>query len=282
MFVLQVQHGSCFSVRLLPIKLNLWKSLSPSCISMSSKCTLRRSMRTGVPVFILAWRMPWHVILSVRCGTAGSDILPPGTWRRPMCISPLRKVPAVMTMLRARSSAPQMVLMPLASPCSTISSSAWSCQMSRLGVLSSTRRHSQMNFSRSHCALGLHTAGPFERLSMRNCIAVASVTSAMLPPRASISRTICPFAIPPIAGLQLIWAILFMSMVTRQVLAPMFANAFPPPCHAPVCQCQGRLGHSAAKVRIKIEFLTKYFDLSPKWSIFAHRRRCHNTYNKVL
>jgi hypothetical protein len=46
---------------------------------------------------------------------------------------------------------------------------------------------------------------------------VRSVISPMRPPRASISRTICPLAIPPTAGLQLICPILFMSGVMRSV-----------------------------------------------------------------
>ena len=59
----------------------------------------------------------------------------------------------------------------------------------------------------------------------------------MCPPSASISRTICPFAIPPTAGLQLIWAILFMSIVSKQVFAPMFAAtvaASQPACPPPI------------------------------------------------
>ena len=204
---------------------------------MSSKCTERLSMRTGVPVFIRAERMPWRVMLSVKWGTAGSAIRPPGTILRPMCISPLRNVPAVMMTALALSSQPQMVFTPTtclagSSSCcscvatsSTNNSSAWSCQMSKCSVASSTDRHFQMNLPRSHWARGLHTAGPFERFNMRNWIAVASVTSPICPPSASISRTICPLAIPPTAGLHDIWAILFMSMVTRQVRAPMFAAA---------------------------------------------------------
>ena len=108
---------------------------------------------------------------------------------------------------------------------STSSSSTWSCQMSKFAVSSSTRRHSQMNFPRSHCARGLHTAGPLLRFSMRNWMAVASVTSPICPPRASISRTICPLAIPPTAGLHDICAILFMSIVMSSVRAPMLAEA---------------------------------------------------------
>ena len=175
-------------------------------------------------------------MLSVKWSTAGSAIRPPGTILRPICIRPLRKVPAVMITALPRSSQPQMVFTPMTdfpdapdipgfTESSTKSSSAWSCQMSRLAVSSSLRRHSHMNLPRSHWALGLHMAGPFERLSIRNWMAVASVTKAICPPMASISRTICPLAIPPIAGLHDICAILFMSMVTKQVFAPMLAAA---------------------------------------------------------
>ena len=72
---------------------------------------------------------------------------------------------------------------------------------------------------------------------MRNCIAVRSVTMPILPPRASISRTICPFAMPPTAGLHDICAILFISIVTRHVCAPRRAAAAAashPACPAPI------------------------------------------------
>ena len=234
------------------MKLKRLLTSSPGCTVVSSKCTERRSMRTGVPVFMRSERMPSRVMLSVRWSDAGSAHLPPCTIFLPMCISPLRKVPAVMTTAGAYISHPQMVRMPLTLrsgvPSSSVhpaglvpgssvsSSSAWSCQMSRFGVPSSTSRHFQMNLPRSHCALGLHMAGPLLLLSIRNCIAVASVTMPMPPPRASISRTICPFAMPPTAGLHDICAILFMSIVTRHVFAPIRAAAcaashpaWPPP-----------------------------------------------------
>ena len=200
--------------------------------------------------------MPRALMLSVRCSAAGSAQRPPGSIFLPMCSRPLRNVPAVITTDGARSSTPQTVRTPrirggswlsacllvwlfsclvvwlsgsfvvwLCCCSSQIISSTWSCQMSRFGVWSSNVRHSQMNFPLSHCALGDHMAGPFDLFSIRNCIAVASVTSPMPPPRASISRTICPFAMPPTAGLHDICAILFMSIVTRQVLAPVMAAA---------------------------------------------------------
>ena len=129
----------------------------------------------------------------------------------------------------AYNSTPQMVLTPetegIEESGDVISSSTWSCQISRFSVESRISLHFHINFSLSHCARGLHIAGPLLLLSIRNCIAVASVTIPMLPPRASISRTICPLAMPPTAGLHDICAILFMSIVTRQVCAPMLAAA---------------------------------------------------------
>src|SRR6184192_1943099 len=64
------------------------------------------------------------------------------------------------------------------------------------------------------------TAGPFDRLSMRNWIVARSVARPMMPPRASISRTTVPFAIPPMAGLQDICPIVSRFDVSRRVRAP--------------------------------------------------------------
>ena len=156
---------------------NRWKSFSPGCSSISSKCTERASMRTGVPVFMRWCSMPSDWMEVESRVEAGSAQRPPGTIFRPMCMSPLRKVPAVMMMDLARNSAPQMVRRPMISPFLANNSLTSSCQMSRFSVFSTRRRHSVMNRARSHCARGLHMAGPLERLSMRNWMAVASVTS---------------------------------------------------------------------------------------------------------
>ena len=114
---------------------------------------------------------------------------------------------------------------PVTSPFSIISSRTVSCQICRFGMFSRISRQVQINLFRSHWARGLHIAGPFERFSIRNCIAVLSVTNPIYPPNASISRTICPLAMPPTAGLQLICPILFMSIVIRHVLEPRLAAA---------------------------------------------------------
>ena len=68
-------------------------------------------------------------------------------------------------------------------------------------------------------------AGPLLRLSMRNWMPVASMARPMAPPRASISRTICPLATPPMAGLQLIWAMVSRLLVSSAVVCPMRAAA---------------------------------------------------------
>ena len=77
----------------------------------------------------------------------------------------------------------------------------------------------------SHCARGDHTAGPRLVFSRRNWIPTASATSPITPPSASISRTRCPLAIPPIAGLQDICAIRSAFIVIMTVRRPMRAQA---------------------------------------------------------
>src|SRR5512141_1242967 len=67
-------------------------------------------------------------------------------------------------------------------------------------------------------------------------MAVRSATSPIAPPRASISRTTCPFARPPTAGLQLMRPMVARSRVNRSVFLPRRAEAsaasqpaWPPP-----------------------------------------------------
>ena len=152
-------------------------------------------------------------------------------------MTPERKVPAVRITARASKYTPSAVSTPCTLP-SWIS--RWvtvSCHRSRLGSSSSSSRQASMKRWRSLCARGLHIAGPLLRLSMRNWIAVRSVMSPIRPPSASISRTICPLAIPPTAGLQLICPILFISGVMSSVCEPRRAAATAasqPACPAPM------------------------------------------------
>lgn len=103
--------------------------------------------------------------------------------------------------------------------------------------------HSSVAFARnwyaflSHWARGDRTLGPLRALSIRNWMAVASVFSPMNPPKASISRTICPLAWPPMAGLQDICPTESSPCVSAKVLQPSRAearHASMPACPAPI------------------------------------------------
>ncbi len=72
---------------------------------------------------------------------------------------------------------------------------------------------------------------------------LASMHFPITPPRASISRTICPFATPPIAGLQLICATASAFMLSRHVFRPRRAAAIAasvPACPAPTTTTSNR------------------------------------------
>src|SRR3990172_10375281 len=65
---------------------------------------------------------------------------------------------------------------------------------------------------------------------------VASIARPIVPPSASISRTICPLPTPPIAGLQLICPTVSQFVVSSAVRAPNRAAASAasaPACPAP-------------------------------------------------
>ena len=137
-------------------------------------------------------------------------------------------MPLVNTTVLDLISKPKLVRTPTILRSSTINPTTISCQKSRLSIPSNVCLHFLEKSIRSDCALGLHIAGPLDWLSILNCIMVSSVTTAEYPPRASISLIICPLATPPIAGLQDIWAMVSMFMVTKSVLAPRLAAAAAP------------------------------------------------------
>ena len=58
-------------------------------------------------------------------------------------------------------------------------------------------------------------------LSIRNCNPVMSVVFPISPPMASISRARCPFARPPMAGLQDICPTVSGFIVSRSVWHPI-------------------------------------------------------------
>ena len=162
---------------------------------------------------------------------------PPSVLSFPMKSLPLRNVPAVKITARASNSAPIDTLTPEIDDSRKVISVTESCQISKLQVFSRIWRQFIEKRALSHCARGLHIAGPFERLSILNCIVDASVTTPLNPPSASISLTIWPFAIPPIAGLHDIWAVFPISIVMRSTLDPSLAAATAashPACPAPM------------------------------------------------
>ena len=146
--------------------------------------------RTGVPVFMRNVEKPFSFSCSVMPYDAGSAMRPPAICVLPMCIKPPKKVPAVNTTHVALNSICMAVTQPTTLSPSNFSFTTESCQTCKFGVASIISRHLAIYFNLSLCERGLHMAGPFERLSIRNCTAVASVTMPIKPPRASISLTI--------------------------------------------------------------------------------------------
>ena len=160
-------------------------------------------------------------------------------------MSPLRKVPVVMMVACAWMARPSRSLRPVTRgrPSSGCTVSSWNsrsttsaCLMWRFGSFSRRRRMATRYCALSHWARGLQTAGPREVLRRRNWMPTESATSPMMPPRASISRTRWPLAMPPMAGLQDIWAMRSRFRVKSAVRRPIRAEATAasqPACPAP-------------------------------------------------
>ena len=76
-------------------------------------------------------------------------------------------------------------------------------------------------------------------------MAVASASRPIAPPRASTSRTICPLATPPMAGLHDIWPTESALIVSRAVRQPIRADASAasrPAWPAPTTRTSNRYG----------------------------------------
>ena len=81
------------------------------------------------------------------------------------------------------------------------------------------------------------TAGPFEVFNILICIIVLSIFFPISPPKASISLTKCPFELPPICGLQGIFATASKLNENIAVFIPSLAAASAashPACPAPI------------------------------------------------
>jgi len=143
-------------------------SSSPFCSVIAEKSTLLPSTLALVPVFSLSTSKPSSLSCSLSPREAGSPDLPPDIVLKPTCISPLRNVPFVSITASARNSVPKVVVTPFTTPSSMIMPLASSCHIARFSVCSRSFRHSLLNSILSHCARGLHMAGPLLRFSMRN------------------------------------------------------------------------------------------------------------------
>ena len=69
------------------------------------------------------------------------------------------------------------------------------------------------------------TAAPLPVLSVRDWSVTRSAARPISPPRASISKTRCPFAVPPTDGLHGIFATPSIEIVKRTVSTPIRAAA---------------------------------------------------------
>ena len=184
---------------------------------------VRASIRTGVPVLSLLVLTPQLFSWSDKTKEALSPILPPEKLTSPTWILPLRNVPLVRITFLAVKDFPNWVFTP-DTDCPSISNSVTvSWRRWRLGVCSITYFQYKEKAVLSHWARGLHIAGPLDRFSIRYWIMVWSVTIPDIPPKASISLTICPFAIPPMAGLQDICATNARFIVTSNTRFPRWA-----------------------------------------------------------
>ena len=90
---------------------------------------------------------------------------------------------------------------------------------------------------RSACTRFERTAAPLPTFNVRDCMVAKSAARPISPPSASTSYTKCPFAVPPIEGLQGKFAIASSDIVKSTVSTPIRADASAasiPACPAPM------------------------------------------------
>src|ERR1019366_7360733 len=220
------------------------------CVSQQSTCLCRgkvsprdrnenavgRSSPGGVPVFIRPRRSPSARRASDRDRADGSFQRPASRWTSPTWMRPRRNVPVVTTAARHASVEPSSRIRPASRPPRTLNPAAVPSATARFGAAARIRAISAAYRTLSDWQRRPRTAVPREPFSTLNWIAVRSATSPIAPPSASISRTTCPFARPPTAGLQLMRPIVARSRVRRSVFFPRRAEAsaasqpaWPPP-----------------------------------------------------
>ena len=211
-------------------------SCSPSCNSRPAKSIERRWIRGGVPVLKRCNRKPSARSDSVNGFAAAMPSGPLSRAYSPMIIRPPRNVPDAMITAFAGWRAPIAVTTADTAPFSVSTETTSSCISCKPSCCSSACFIYVRYLTRSACARSECTAGPLPRLSMRYWIQAASAARAISPPNASISRTKCPFAVPPIAGLHGILPTASRLIVKHAVFIPRRAAASAasiPACPAP-------------------------------------------------
>ncbi len=198
---------------------------SPPCSSITEKSIDELSILAQVPVFRRSSVSPHSFSDALKPFEVCSPKRPPSCLISPMWISPFKNVPDVMITFFAKYVFKRFVFTPLISPSSTISSSANSWIRSKFLVLRTLFLAITLYLSISIWARLPRTAGPFVWLRIRNWIPASSVISPISPPSASSSRTKCPFAKPPIAGLQEVAPTFSASIDMSKVLLPILADA---------------------------------------------------------
>ena len=130
------------------------------------------------------------------------------------------------TTARASYTAPVAVRTPETAPSSPVRTSTTSACFTQSRSCRSRVRFMIFWYSRrSAWARRDQTAGPFPRLSTRYWMQARSAARAISPPRASSSRTRCPFPVPPTAGLQGMFPTASRSTVKHRVSSPSRAAA---------------------------------------------------------
>ena len=182
-------------------------------------------MRGGVPVLNRCSRSPKPRSDSVSGLAAAMPSGPDSRVYSPMITRPPRNVPDAMTAALTGWRAPIAVTTAETAPFSTSTDTISSCMRNRFSCRSSVCFIYSLYLMRSACARSECTAGPLPRLSMRYWMQAASAARAISPPSASISRTRCPLAVPPIAGLHGILPTASKLIEKHAVFAPKRAAA---------------------------------------------------------
>ena len=204
---------------------------------MRSKSTVRALIRGGVPVLKRRRGSPIAARQSASSLEGCRPSGPEDSTHSPTMVRPRRYVPEHRITALTPYTAPVRSTTCRTEPSSVRRATTSPCRRVRCSCRSSVCFITCWYFRRSAWARREWTAGPFPRLSIRYWMQAASAPRAISPPRASSSRTRCPFPVPPMAGLQGILPTASRFMVRHTVSSPIRAAASAasmPACPAPM------------------------------------------------